>query len=91
MAVILGYLPRGPPCPHQPLPWIKIGTLKIAGGVETLGDSGFLHFFRVVSSDYGKPRTPPGKSKPNMFKGSYLFQGPSFWGPKTPLVFGSVC
>ena len=29
----------------------------------TLGDSGFLQFFRVVSSDYGKPRqpTPPHK------------------------------
>ena len=24
--------------------------------VLPLGDSGFLHFFRVVSSDYGKPR-----------------------------------
>ena len=23
----------------------------------SLGDSGFLQFFRVVSSDYGKPRT----------------------------------
>ena len=32
-------------------------TLKIAGGVETLGDTGFLQFFRVVSRDYGKPRT----------------------------------
>ena len=24
--------------------------------VLSLGDSGFLQFFRVVSSDYGKPR-----------------------------------
>ncbi len=24
--------------------------------VLSLGDSGFLHFFRVVSRDYGKPR-----------------------------------
>ena len=34
---------------HQPLPWIKSTLLS-------LGDSGFLQFFRVVSSDYGKPR-----------------------------------
>ena len=25
--------------------------------VLSLGDTGFLQFFRVVSSDYGKPRT----------------------------------
>ena len=31
-------------------------TLKIASMFETLGDSGFLQFFGVVSSDYGKPR-----------------------------------
>ena len=37
------------------LPWIK-STLKIASMFETLGDSGFLRFFWVVSSDYGKPR-----------------------------------
>ena len=34
----------------------KIPTLKIAGGVETLGDSGFLQFLRVVSSVECKPR-----------------------------------
>ena len=40
---------------HQPLPWIK-STLKIARCCGTLGDSGFLQSFRVVSSDSGKPR-----------------------------------
>ena len=34
----------------------KRKTLKIAVGSKSLGDSGFLQFFRVVSSDYGKPR-----------------------------------
>ena len=43
----------------------KMTTLKIAGGVETLGDSGFLQFFRVVSSDYGKPRFISLKKKWN--------------------------
>ena len=50
---------RGPPCPHQPLPWIK-STLKIARYCP-LVIQGFSHFFRVVSSDYGKPRIPSGK------------------------------
>ena len=36
----------------------KIGPLKMARLLETLGDSRFLQFFRVVSSDYGKPRFP---------------------------------
>ena len=40
---------RGPPCPHQPL-YEKINP-KDCQGVETLGDSGFLQVFRVVSSD----------------------------------------
>ena len=42
----------GPPCWHQPLPWIK-STIKIARCCGSLGDSGFrfLQFFRVVSSD----------------------------------------
>ena len=34
----------------------KIGPLKIARLLETLGDPGFLQCLRVVSSDYGKPR-----------------------------------
>ena len=38
-------LPRGPPCKHQPLPWIK-STRERLPGIETLGDSGFLQFFR---------------------------------------------
>ena len=37
------------------VPWIK-SSLKIAVGSKSLGDSGFLQFSRVVSSNYGKPR-----------------------------------
>ena len=39
---------------HQPL-HDKINPKDCQ--VLSLGDSGFLQFFRVVSSDYGKPRT----------------------------------
>ena len=39
---------RGPPCPHQPL-HDKINPKKCQ--VLSLGDSGFLQFFRVVSRD----------------------------------------
>ena len=40
---------------YQALPWIK-STLKISRYCGTLGDTGFLQFFRVVSRHYGKPR-----------------------------------
>ena len=53
------WISRGPPCPHQRLPWIK-STLKIARFVLTLGDSGFLQFVRVVSSD---DKANPGESQ----------------------------
>ena len=46
-------LRRGAPCPHQPL-HDRINPKDCQ--VLSLGDSGFLQFFRVVSSDYGKPR-----------------------------------
>ena len=42
--------------------------------VLSLGDSGFLQFFRVVSSDYGKPRFP-------LFMWQFFtFHGSVFWG-----------
>ena len=40
---------------HRPLPWIKFQPLKIARCCP-LVIQGFWLFFRVVSSDYGKPR-----------------------------------
>ena len=44
---------RGPPCPHQALPWICHRDPKDCL-VLFVGDSGFLQFFWVVSSDYSK-------------------------------------
>ena len=50
----------------RPVNWDQIGYVNTIPEIPlnpdchvlSLGDSGFLHFFRVVSSDYGKPRIP---------------------------------
>ena len=42
---------RGPPCSHQPLPWIKFLPYKLPGCKNPLVVQGFSNFFRLVSRD----------------------------------------
>ena len=47
--------------------------------VLSLGDTGFLQFFRVVSRDYGKPRCVTGIIKMSGMFGDCLFDRLVYW------------
>ena len=54
--------------------------------VLSLGDTGFLQFFRVVSRDYGKPRFPITKSGYTSSIAMLVYQRVYEWNISPPKV-----